>query len=801
MRRAIVLCFLCCCLPAAIRAQTIFIKDKTTGVAIANAEVSNPDRSKQVYSTFDGKADLSIFADSDTLYISAAGYPETVLSKREAVLRKEIFMSDEIKTFDEFVLSNAKAPRKRSEESMKITTITPAQVALINPQTAADLLAVSGEVFVQKSQLGGGSPMIRGFATNRVMIVVDGVRMNNAIFRSGNIQNVISIDPFAVASTEVLFGPGSNIYGSDAIGGVMNFQTLSTRYAKGDKPYFHGNVASRYASANYEKTAHLDFTLGWKKFSLVSSATYADFDDLRMGSYGPDEYLRKNYVKRINGRDSVLSNPNPQIQLPSGYSQINVMQKAGYLFKPGTELIYAFHFSETSEYSRYDRLIRPRGNTLRSAEWSYGPQRWMMHNLQFRRSSSGRFYNRMILNAAWQEFGESRIDRDLNKTERFTTEEQVKAGSVNIDLIKFFGRHKLTYGLEYVHNKVGSKGKVEDIITMTESAAQSRYPDGSVWTSAGAYMSYNHKLSEKTDLQAGMRYNAFRVDADFDSAVYKFPFTEARIRNASVTGNLGLTFKPDKRWFAALNASTGFRSPNVDDIGKVFESTPGSVVIPNPDLKSEYAYNVEATISRSAGEVFQADATVFYTWLDRALVRRPYLLNGQDSLIYQGTMSRVEAVQNAAFAQVYGLQAGFRLNLPEGFSISSRITWTKGKEELDNGETAPLRHAAPLFGVTRLMYTVKKLKCDLYALYNAEVSNRNLAPEEQAKDYLYAVDENGKPFSPKWLTLNFKLSYQLNSYLSLSTGIENITDLRYRPYSSGIVAPGRNFILALRAAF
>ena len=109
-----------------------------------------------------------------------------------------------------------------------------------NPQTTADLLSNSGEVFIQKSQQGGGSPMIRGFATNRVLIAVDEVRMNNAIFRSGNLQNVISIDPFAVENTEVLFGPGSVIYGSDAIGGVMSFTTLAPKFSDSSKVLISG---------------------------------------------------------------------------------------------------------------------------------------------------------------------------------------------------------------------------------------------------------------------------------------------------------------------------------------------------------------------------------------------------------------------------------------------------------------------------------------------------------------------------------------------------------------------------------
>lgn len=781
--------------------QTIFLKDKTTKLPIQNAEVSNASKAITVYSGNDGKVDLSLFKRNDTLYVNFLNYPEYVISYSEALSTGSIYMSDEIQTYNAVVFSSSRSPQKKKDNANRIITISPDQFKMQNPQTTADLLATSGEVFVQKSQLGGGSPMIRGFSTNRVLIAVDGVRMNNAIFRSGNIQNVISVDPFTLARTEVFFGPGSTIYGSDAIGGVMNFLTLKPRYSNGKKIYFSGNIASRYSSANYEKTGHLDFSIGLKNLAFITSATFSDYDDLVMGSFGPDEYLRNTYVNRIGNVDSVMVNSNPKVQKPTGFSQKNFMQKVAYRFKPGTELIYAFHFSETSEYSRYDRLIRPRGNTLRSAEWNYGPQLWMMNQVQFSHKSESKLFNTLLINLAHQRFGESRIDRDLNKLTRFTTEERVDALSLNIDFSKKIKKNTLYYGFEQVTNDVGSKAKETDIITNNEVSGQSRYPDGSKWNSTAVYANYTMKVNEVFDIQSGIRYNIFNLKSKFDTSILKFPFAEANISNSALTGSLGLTYHPKNNWFFALNASTGFRSPNVDDIGKIFESTPGSVVVPNTELDAEYAMNFELSINKTFSEFFQFDITPFYTRLNNALVRRASQFNGEDSIDYKGVLSRVESVQNAAFAEVYGFQAGFKLNLPEGFSISSRITYTKGKEELDNGTTAPLRHAAPTFGVTHLTYVVNKLKADFYAMYNSEVSNSNLAPDEQSKDYMYAKDEDGKPYSPKWLTLNFKMMYQLTTYLNLSTGVENIADIRYRPYSSGIVAPGRNFILSLRGTF
>ena len=137
---------------------------------------------------------------------------------------------------NEIVVSASRWCQHSQARPVKVTRLSFDEANAFNPQTAADVLGLTGEVFIQKSQYGGGSPMIRGFATNRLLYSIDGVRMNTAIFRSGNIQNVISLDPFAIAGSEVLFGPGAVGYGSDAIGGVMAFSTLEPRLSGGESP-------------------------------------------------------------------------------------------------------------------------------------------------------------------------------------------------------------------------------------------------------------------------------------------------------------------------------------------------------------------------------------------------------------------------------------------------------------------------------------------------------------------------------------------------------------------------------------
>jgi hemoglobin/transferrin/lactoferrin receptor protein len=239
----------------------------------------------------------------------------------------------------------------------------------------------------------------------------------------------------------------------------------------------------------------------------------------------------------------------------------------------------------------------------------------------------------------------------------------------------------------------------------------------------------------------------------------------------------------------------------VDDIGKVFDSEPGSVTVPNPDLEAEYAYNADINVTKVFREVVKIDLSAYYTYLENALVRRDYTLNGTDSIVYDGELCQVQAIQNAAVTNVFGVQAAIEIKLPANFSFSSDYNYQKGEEELDDGTVSPSRHAPPWFGTSRLTCSTGKLTMQLYAVYSGERKFEDLPEEEKGKDYIYATDDNGNPYSPGWYTLNFKAMYQLTEQFVITAGMENITDQRYRPYSSGIVAPGRDFIISLRADF
>ena len=587
------------------QAQTLTIRDEVDRQPLDMVTIASQSPKTSAITDIKGKADISAFKGAAAITIRIMGYETAIFSYSDLEnMNFNVYMKQSNISLDEVVISATRWEQSKTDVPTKITKITPFEIAFQNPQTSADVLGNTGFVFIQKSQLGGGSPMIRGFATNRILIAVDGVRFNNAIFRSGNLQNVISIDPFTLESTEVIYGPGSVIYGSDAIGGVMNFYTLTPHFSNSDKALVDGSAVVRYSSAAFEKTGHFDFNIGLKKWSFVTSATFTDFDDLKMGKHGPEEYLRLNYVETFNGVDSMMVNSDPEVQVPTGYSQLNLMQKIRFTPNKNWDFNYIFQYSTTSNVPRYDRLLRYKNGVLRSAEWYYGPQDWMTNSLTITNFGGLKIYDVAKLTASFQIFKESRHDRDFGKTTLYNRYEKVNALSFNLDLEKKLNeKNHFYYGLEALFNTVYSSGDDENVKTGESIPGPARYPDQSTWNSFAAYFNYLLTLNEKVKVQAGLRYNYVGIKAEFDTTFFPFPFTTANNVNNALNGSVGVIYTPGTNWLINAAVTTGFRAPNIDDLGKIFDSEPGSVVVPNPDLKPEYAWNFEIDAAKVFGKL------------------------------------------------------------------------------------------------------------------------------------------------------------------------------------------------------
>ena len=184
-------------LSLSLKAQIVTIQDQETNQPLELVTLISKDTNAYATTNSKGKADISALKNAESIEIRTLGYK--TLIKSYAEISSEdflLYLEPSNISMDEVVVSATRWNQSTSNVPSKVISISPKEITLQNPQTAADLLGVSGKVFIQKGQQGGGSPMIRGFATNRLVYTIDGVRMNTAIFRGGNLQNVISLDPF-----------------------------------------------------------------------------------------------------------------------------------------------------------------------------------------------------------------------------------------------------------------------------------------------------------------------------------------------------------------------------------------------------------------------------------------------------------------------------------------------------------------------------------------------------------------------------------------------------------------------------
>lgn len=450
------------CISMLSKAQTITVRDNSTREAVEN--VSIKDKNNVVVITdIRGKADITSLNKTDSLTIMHLSYNSKKILLGDNA--KEISIISKIIMLDEIIFSANKTKEEKIDVPYTMEVIKQKDIEFSNQPTTGDLLQNTGNVFVQKSQLGGGSPNLRGFEASRVLIVIDGVRMNNAIYRAGHLQDVMTLDAQMLDRTEVIFGPSSTMYGSDALGGVMHFYTKNAQFSSDDKMLLKTNAMVRYASVNNEMTGHVDFNIGFKKFASLTNITYSNFGDLTSGSVKLNGYTntwdRNYYVKRITNRDTMMPNANNNVLTGSGYTQTDILQR--FQIKTGEHLTNNLNFqlSLTPDLPRFDRLagdFKSNGD-LKYAEMGYTQNR-MLAAYTLNYDAKTAFSDNIKFILAYQKIDQDRYTRKFNVNERTTQMEDVGVISANLDLTKNIKeKHELRYGLEFTSNDVNLQPK------------------------------------------------------------------------------------------------------------------------------------------------------------------------------------------------------------------------------------------------------------------------------------------------------------------------------------------------------
>lgn len=709
----------------------------------------------------------------------------------------------EVVPLNEAVIAVTRGSQAKSAVAQQVKILRRSEIEYTNAQSTADLLSSTGQVFVQKSQQGGGSPSLRGFEASRVLLVVDGVRMNNAIYRAGHLQNVITMDNAALDRAEILFGPASTVYGTDALGGAICFFTKNPELADdGQRTKIGGNAFFRYGTVNEEKTGHVDFNIGGKKLGSFTSFTFSDFGDLRMGKnagLGGHFGERDFYVDRINGKDSLVRNSDPYLQKYTGYKQYDVLEKI--VFKPNENASHTLNlqYSTSSNIPRYDRLTDVSGNGLASAEWYYGPQDRLMAAYTLNLKEVGAF-DGFNLTASYQDIEESRHNRNFGAPRRTDRVEQVTVYGLLAELVKSWEHQSLRIGLDGQYNDVTSTAQRYNVNTGEITTQSTRYPDGgSTMLNAAVYATHQWQpgSDDRWSFSEGLRAGYSSLHADFISKeFYPFPFDALDQNSPTFSGNLGAVWKGEENWIFAVNASTGFRVPNVDDVTKLFDSQKGSVVVPNTDLKPEKTMNLEFNLTHTIADKVRWENVLWVTAFRDAIVTDKFQFNGQDSIVYDGVLSRVLASQNKRKANLWGMSSAVETDLYDNLALYASFAYTHGRIQQDAGADTPLDHIAPFYGKFGSRWHSTRASVEGFVLFNGrkQLDDYNL----EGEDNLQYAQRGG---TPGWFTANLRGAYKFNSHLTLQAGIDNILDTQYRVFASGINAPGRNFWVTARLGF
>ena len=776
-----------------LEAQQIRVINASDHSPIEHVAVFNSSKERAAITDTLGIINLSIFSPSDTIVFQHPSYITLRFSKQQLIGQEILEMDRKNILIDEYVISASKYRESKLIIPYMVEVLEDEMLRESTGLTAAGILEGTGNIMVQRTQGGGGSPILRGFEANKILLVVDGVRLNNAIYRSGHLQNSITIDHTILERTEVIFGPTSIIYGSDALGGVIHYYTRDPVLSEDRQTNFNVQAYTQYATVRRGKTGHLDFSMGRQKWGSLTSITYKDLGDIRMGSrrnpYLGDWGRVMHYVEQVNGLDSTVVNEDPELQKNTGYSQLDILQKFRYTPSRYMDWILNIQYSTSSDIDRLDKLNDYNGENLKYASYYYGPQNRLLLSLKNVLKRDNFFFTNITSIAAFQKIDEDRNSRKFRVDELLAQQEDVYVFSLNTDLLKAWEtRHKLNYGLEFNHNTVASDAWYENMLSGQQQPAQTRYPGGGSRTwSASAYASYKWILGTKVVLNGGARYSRSGLFSEFTSGI--LPFDRIHIANGALTGSLGMIFTPSDNWQINTILSTGFRNPNVDDYGKV-RAKDETITVPNEDLSPEYSYNAEIGLTRIVEGYIKIELVGHYSYLKDAIVRTGYQLNGEDSLIYDGDPYRITTNYNAGQAYIYGTSMRFTSNLNRNFTLKGTLNYTRGHNISDN---VPMGHIPPIFGRTSITYRRSRFYLDIYVVYNGWKNAEDFSP--------YGEDNEGEAMEygfPSWWTANLKAGFHVGNHLDFMVAIENLVDQFYKPYASGVSAPGRNFILTSR---
>ncbi|MGB5332341.1 MAG: TonB-dependent receptor [Woeseiaceae bacterium] len=638
------------------------------------------------------------------------------------------------------------------EVSSGLTIVTREQIQA--QKLVTDSLASNVGVFLQQTTPGQGAAIIRGLKGSSILHLVDGMRLNNAIFRSAPTQYFSLVPVAAVDRVEVLRGTPTSLYGNDAVGGVVQ---LVTRVPSFDslQSESRGEVFAAFDTAELGKATRATLDVGNSAFASSFSAEYLKTGNRRTGS-----------GERIG---------------PSGYESRAARMVFSATPAADRSWLLDVHYLEQPETPRVDELVPGFGQTEpSSSEFLFAPNRRVFVHGKYTKTAgaAGLDWNTDI---AWQRIDDDRLTRDFGATDRRRESNSSDLTGLTLSGSKVTEAGSWIIGAEFYHDEVKSVRIEENLPTGAIQQVPSRFPDGSTVTQAALYANIERSVTERNNLNGGIR-----VSNDDVSLPGTLVSTAADISSTDVSGDLGWIFDATRRWQILANLGLGFRAPNVFDLGTLGNRPGNRFNIPNTTLDSE--------------RVLQADIGVRHRSDRVRLDLMIYALRYDDRITSVGTgnvtadgRDIVQSV-NAAESSIRGVEAGLEVRMGDDINARGVLNYTWGEQQVSGNDTEPAGRIPPLNGELVVSWDAGgDFRFESWLRFAA---NQDRLSARDVSDV--RIDPEG---TPGWVVTGASVQKSFAQDWLISVSLDNLLDKRYRVHGSGLDAAGRNLGISVRRSW
>lgn len=697
---------------------------------------------------------------------------------RQSVYRLDMEMINEFFELDDDIVVTAnRLEEKAYEIPAMISIISAVDVKEKTIAQTPELLRDAAGVNVQKTNQGGGSPIIRGLKSNRLLLMVDGIRMNNSTYRGGNFQYLNTIDAELVERIEVVHGPNAVMYGSDALGGVVH--AISKKPDISPDNTITGAVNSQISTADETKTINGNLVVSHPGWAAMVSGGYKNFGNVRRGDNGG-----RLLMQRLSN-DSRTSRTLSKVQAPNNYWAYDFNSLVRIRPDDKSQIITGYQRNRQIDVPRYD-VIETQTDSLRL----FSPQERDLLYLRYFRQTEALLYDNISTTISWHRQSERRRrirkGGQIESVDRFGVNTLGFSTQLN-NIIS--DRNRLNYGMDVYFDYISSASFQQQINTNARTPSAPLFPDGSMFIQHGWYIQNSWTPTSSWKISPGIRYSGFRLRAPFSTdPSLPVQFGTLKQSTRALTGSLGIKYALIRQINMVGNLAQGFRTPNMDDASKLGPGKGGTIYeVPNPDLKPERSISVDGGL-KVKSKYLEGDLIGFYNRINDVLIRTPVTLNGSPVIVDQGDTLSVFHKENAGQAMTAGFDINARIILNNRYNIRGRINYTYGQNISDN---EPLSGIPPVSGFVEAERSGEFLTAHIS--FRFAQSQTRLSSEDKID---LRIPEGG---TPGWQVFNIQISRTLNERLSFSLALNNITDRNYREHLSGLNAPGRNIILSLRS--